>query len=230
MAERLGRYTLDSKLAVGGMAEVFLATQSGPRGFEKVCVVKRMLPHLADEENFVRMFLDEARLAAQLNHPGIAQIFDFGEVNGSYFLAMEYVPGDSLRKIVKDHGRRGAFIPPAYCARMVADAAAALHYAHNAVGTNGQPLKVIHRDVSPQNILLGSTGVVKLIDFGVAKARSATQKTAEGLVKGKFAYMSPEQIRGQPLDQRSDIFSLGLVLYELLATRRRSSARTTWRS
>jgi tRNA A-37 threonylcarbamoyl transferase component Bud32 len=220
MPARLGRYTLETRIATGGMAEVFLARQTGPQGFQKVCVVKRMLPNLGEDEGFVRMFLDEARLAAQLNHPNIAQIFDFGQADGSYFLAMEYVPGCSLRRIVKDHGRRGAYIPPHLCARIASEAAAALHAAHTAVDANGGPLRVIHRDVSPQNILLGNTGVVKLIDFGVAKATSGTHQTRTGMVKGKFAYMSPEQIRGQPLDARSDLYALGLVLYELLASRR----------
>ena len=226
MAEQLGRYILERRLAAGGMAEVFLAKQAGPGGFSKQCVLKRMLPPLAADVHFVRMFLDEARLAAQLNHPNIAQIFDFGEAGGTYYLAMEYVPGTNLRAIVKDHAKRKAFIPFHLVARIASHAAIALDYAHRAVGVDGQRLEIIHRDVSPQNIMLGTTGVVKLIDFGVAKAATATQRTAAGMIKGKFAYMSPEQIRGQPLDPRSDIFGLGLVLYELLASGRAVKGET----
>lgn len=217
MAEQLGRYILDRKIAAGGMAEVFLARQSGPGGFEKICVIKRMLPTLSEDDQFVRMFLDEAKLAAYLNHPHIAQIFDFGQLEGTYYLAMEYVPGSTLRQIVKEHTRKGVFIPVHLVAKLVAQSAIALDYAHCATDTDGTPLNIIHRDVSPQNILLGNTGVVKLIDFGVAKAASASVKTAAGMIKGKFAYMSPEQLRGRPLDKRSDIYALGFVLYELLA-------------
>jgi serine/threonine-protein kinase len=220
MSERLGRYTLERKLATGGMAEVFLARQSGPEGFEKVCVVKRMLPTLTGDPSFVRMFLDEARLAAQLNHPNIAQIFDFGEVSGTFYLAMEYVPGSNLRAIVKEHQRRGTFMPVPVAARVVSQAALALDYAHGTTTADGAPLGLVHRDVSPQNILLGTAGTVKLIDFGVAKAATATHHTRTGLIKGKYAYMSPEQIRAQPLDRRSDVYALGLVLYELLASAR----------
>ena len=220
MGERLGRYTLERKLAVGGMAEVFLARQSGPEGFEKVCVVKRMLPGLAGDPSFVRMFLDEARLAAQLNHPNIAQIFDFGEVSGTYYLAMEYVPGTNLRAIVKANQKRGTYLPVPVAARIVSQAALALDYAHGATTADGASLGLVHRDVSPQNILLGTAGTVKVIDFGVAKAATATHHTRTGLIKGKYAYMSPEQIRAQPLDRRSDVYALGLVLYELLASAR----------
>jgi len=220
MGERLGRYTLERKLAIGGMAEVFLARQSGPEGFEKICVVKRMLPGLSGDPSFVRMFLDEARLAAQLNHPNIAQIYDFGEVSGTYYLAMEYVPGTNLRAIVKANQKRGTYLPVPVAARIVSQAALALDYAHGATTADGAPLGLVHRDVSPQNILLGTAGTVKVIDFGVAKASTATHHTRTGLIKGKYAYMSPEQIRAQPLDRRSDIYALGLVLYELLASAR----------
>ncbi|HEY8210890.1 MAG TPA: protein kinase [Myxococcaceae bacterium] len=220
MGERLGRYTLERKLAAGGMAEVFLARQSGPEGFEKVCVMKRMLPALAGDPSFVRMFLDEARLAAQLNHPNIAQIYDFGEVSGTFYLAMEYVPGSNLRAIVKEHQRRGTFMPVPVAARIISQAALALDYAHAATTPDGAPLGLVHRDVSPQNILLGTAGTVKVIDFGVAKAATATHHTRTGMIKGKYAYMSPEQLRAQPLDRRSDVYALGLVLYELLASAR----------
>jgi serine/threonine protein kinase len=214
--EQLGKYTLDSRIAAGGMAEVFLATDDTGRR----CVIKRMLPNLLLDKQFSRMFLDEAKLVVQLNHPSIAQVYDFGQDKGVLYLAMEWVDGTNLRTIVKDFARRGAMIPVEHCARLVAHAAIALGYAHGASGIDGRPLKIIHRDVSPQNILLSTTGEVKLIDFGVAKATSASQQTAVGMIKGKFAYMSPEQLRGNPLDGRSDIFGLGLVLYELLAAER----------
>lgn len=215
-AEQLGKYTLERRIASGGMAEVFVAVDDkGER-----CVIKRMLPNLQVDKQFARMFLDEAKLVVQLNHPSIAQIYDFGQDKGVLYLAMEWVEGTNLRAIVKDFAKRGGKIPVEHCARLVSQAALALGYAHRAAGLDGKLLKIIHRDVSPQNILLGTSGAVKLIDFGVAKATSASQQTAAGMIKGKFAYMSPEQLRGNPLDGRSDIFGLGLVLYELLAAER----------
>jgi serine/threonine protein kinase/TolB-like protein len=201
------------------MAEVFLARQSGPDGYERPCVVKRMLSNLADDRTFVRMFLDEARLAAQLTHPNIAQIYDFGEERGAYYLAMEYVPGASVREIVDDQLSRGLKVAVPLAAKIALEIAVALDFAHNAIGHDGRPLTVIHRDVSPHNILLSTAGVVKLIDFGIAKASSASTHTAVGMIKGKFAYMSPEQIRGGALDHRTDLYSLGLVLYEVLTNR-----------
>jgi len=215
-SEQLGKYTLDRRIAYGGMAEIFLATDD----LGRQCVIKRMLPNLQVDSQFARMFLDEAKLVVQLNHPQIAQVYDFGEDKGVLYLAMEWVDGTNLRAIVKDFARRNIKIPVEYCARLVSQAALALGYAHRASGIDGKPLKIIHRDVSPQNILLGHKGQVKLIDFGVAKATSATQHTEVGMIKGKFAYMSPEQLRGSPLDGRSDIFGLGLVMYELLAAER----------
>lgn len=221
MAQQLGKYTLDKKIGSGGMADVWLA--QGPRG---VCVVKTPHPHLCDNPDFVRMFLDEAALLAQLHHPGIAQIYDLGQEKGRYFLAMEYVPGFDLMTISLEHERHGELMSPELCARIVADAAAALHYAHEAKGQNGQPLHLIHRDVTPHNILLSRQGVVKLIDFGVAKASNAMHRTQAGLVKGKYPYMSPEQIAGQVIDRRVDVYALGLVLYELLTNVRAIAGNT----
>ncbi|MBI3183630.1 MAG: serine/threonine protein kinase [Myxococcales bacterium] len=220
MPDRLGRYLLDRKLAQGGMGEVFLARQSGPGGFERLCVVKRMLEVFASDSSFVRMFLDEARIAAQLTHSNIAQIYDFGEIDGTYFLAMEYVEGASLREILRAHAAAGTYLPLAPAARIVSQVASGLDYVHSARGPDGRRLEVIHRDVSPHNILVGRSGAVKLIDFGVAKAASAKQRTQVGMVKGKSSYMSPEQARGDRLDHRSDLYSLGLVLYEALSNRR----------
>jgi serine/threonine-protein kinase len=221
LPHKLGRYTLERRLAAGGMAEVYLARQSGPEGFEKVCVVKRMLPHLNDDQTFVGMFLDEAQLAARLTHPNIAQIFDFGrdEDEDAYYLAMEYVPGANLHRVIDDHARRHAAIALGPAVKMVALACAGLGFAHNAVDESGAPLHIIHRDVSPHNIMLSKNGDIKLIDFGIAKANVGNHATKAGTLKGKYAYMAPEQIRGQPLDHRTDIYAMGLVLYELLAGR-----------
>ena len=215
MAEMLGPYVLDRRIGAGGMADVFLAR--GPNG---VCVIKRPHSHLCASAEFVRMFLDEASLLAQLSHPGIARIFDLGQDNGAYYLAMEYVPGFDLMTISLEHERQGEFMAPELAARVVADAARALHYAHNAVGADGLPLNLIHRDVSPHNILVSTRGEVKLIDFGVARAAKTMHRTQAGLVKGKYPYMSPEQITGQVIDCRVDVYALGLVLYELLTNAR----------
>jgi serine/threonine-protein kinase len=202
------------------MAEVFLARAEGPQGFEKTVVVKRVLPHLASDPQFTGMFLDEARLAAALEHPNIVQIFDLGEVNGQYFIAMEYLRGHALSKILKAMRRQSRSMPYPMVAYVISRVAAALHYAHQLCDPQGKPLNLVHRDVSPDNILLTHSGVVKLIDFGIAKARSNEQVTQSGAIKGKFSYMSPEQIKGKALDGRSDVFALGICLYEL-ATRAR---------
>ena len=211
MPTQLGKYTLEKKIGSGGMADVWLA--QGPNG---VCVLKCPHPHLCGNPDFVRMFLDEASLLAQLHHPGIAQISDLGQVNGVYFLAMEYVPGFDLMTVSLEHERHGELMGPELCARIVADAAAALHYAHEAKDKNGVPINLVHRDISPHNILLSRQGMVKLIDFGVAKAATTMHRTQAGFVKGKYPYMSPEQITGQVIDRRVDVYALGLVLYELL--------------
>ncbi len=220
MSQTLGKYELIKKLAVGGMGEVFLARMKGPVGFEKLVVVKTLLQHLREDQEFVNMFFDEARIAAVLNHPNIAQIYDLGEDKGEYFIAMEYVHGLSLRDVVVHALEKGTPMPLALKCRVIADAAAALDFAHQAKTPSGQPLDLIHRDVSPQNILIGFNGVVKLIDFGVAKAANKLVRTATGIIKGKYAYMSPEQAYGKQLDGRSDVFGLGTVFWEILCTDR----------
>ncbi len=221
MSDSLGPYELQKRIGAGGMADVFLAT--GPQG---VCVIKRPHAHLCANAEFVRMFLDEAAILAQLHHPNIAQIFDLGAAQGAYYLAMEYVPGFDLMTISLEHERQGEIMAAELCARIVADVAGALHYAHEAKDRAGNALGIIHRDVSPHNILLSTQGVVKLIDFGVARSAGGVHRTQAGLVKGKYAYMSPEQITGGEIDRRVDVYALGLVLYELL-TNSRAIAGTT---
>ncbi|HVK75252.1 MAG TPA: serine/threonine-protein kinase [Kofleriaceae bacterium] len=212
-----GHFTLGKRLARGGMAEVFLARQRGPEGFDRRVAVKRILPHLADSTDFVGMFLDEARLAARLTHPNIVHIYELGSVDGSFFIAMEYVDGVTAAQLIR-HAADEA-LPPALVARIGADAAGALAYAHRLEDGDGRPVQLVHRDVSPANVMVSFDGVVKLVDFGIAKAANKAEETRPGIVKGKYAYMSPEQTTGKPLDGRSDVFSLGVVLWELLAGR-----------
>jgi serine/threonine protein kinase len=219
MAVAFGRYELLKKIAAGGMGQVFLA-RTGTAGFEKVLVIKRILPSLGEDEEFVEMFFDEARIAARLNHPNLVQIFDVGEVDGVPYLAMEYLRGEDLRRVEKAARQAGKPVPLGLLVRIIADAAAGLAYAHGARDAQGKPMGLVHRDVSPQNILVGFDGAVKLIDFGVAKAAGRSQRTASGILKGKYAYMSPEQADGRPLDGRSDLFALGIILWEVLTGRR----------
>jgi serine/threonine protein kinase len=217
VTQQLGKYQLIRKLATGGMAEVFLAKAAGPMGFEKTLVVKRILPHLAEDPAFVEMFLGEAKLAAQLNHPNVVQIFDFGEADGEYFLAMEYIDGPNLRVLIKRARAIALPLPTAICARLIAAACEGLAFAHEfSDPATGQPLGLIHRDISPDNILVSRQGAVKVVDFGIAKAAGQSHKTQSGIIKGKVAYMPPEQIRAKPLDRRVDVYALGVVLYELL--------------
>ncbi|MBI3184785.1 MAG: protein kinase [Myxococcales bacterium] len=199
------------------MAEVFLAKAAGPKGFQKRVVVKRILPHLAEDQQFVDMFLAEATLAAGLDHPNIVQIFDFGEAGGQYYLAMEFIDGPNLRTL--NHQARGMGQPPplAVCAKIISHACEGLHFAHEAKHPDtGAPLGLIHRDISPDNILLSRAGAVKVVDFGVAKASTQVHRTRSGIIKGKMAYMPPEQLGRQVLDRRVDIFALGVVFYELV--------------
>ncbi|MHB1844410.1 MAG: serine/threonine-protein kinase [Deltaproteobacteria bacterium] len=213
--EILGRYRLTRKLATGGMAEIWLATIEGPERFQKRVVVKKILPNLAEDEEFVRMFLDEARIAARLNHPNIAQIFDLGEVDGAYYIAMEYIPGKDLRRVYQDSVKAERTLPIPLAVRILIESAQALDYAHAATDASGRALQIVHRDVSPQNVLVTFQGGVKLVDFGIAKAADQASATRAGVLKGKYSYMSPEQAAGDPVDSRTDIFALGIVGYEL---------------
>ena len=213
-------YQILAKLATGGMAEIFLARGEGVAGVERYCVLKRILRDRASDVLFVRMFLDEARLAAQLQHPNIAQVYDIGKLGDSYFFTMEYVHGETVRALLhRAQGLRRAL--PINCVlTIVAGAAAGLHHAHERVGVDGRALGIVHRDVSPSNLMVSYEGSVKLVDFGVAKASDRTHETKSGTVKGKISYLSPEQCRGKRVDRRSDLFSLGICFWEMLATER----------
>ena len=218
--ERFGRYELLRKIATGGMAEIYLARQAGIEGFEKLLVLKRILPHLAENEEFVEMFLHEARVAVRLNHPNVVQIFDLGEADGAFFIAMEYIHGEDARRIWRQSELVGNPIPVPLVCRIVMDAAAGLDYAHKRTDASGAPLRIIHRDVSPQNLLVSFEGAVKVVDFGIAKAADQATQTRSGVLKGKYSYMSPEQASGKEIDNRTDQFALGIVFYELLTLRR----------
>jgi serine/threonine protein kinase len=216
----LGKYTIIKRLATGGMAEIFLARVSGLPGFQKMVVIKRILPQLASNNDFVEMFLDEARIAATLQHPNVVQMYDVGVVDGNYFIAMEYLHGEDVRAIMKTVHRAEKKLPLEHALNIVIGVASGLHYAHEKVGFDGNKLDIVHRDVTPQNIIVTYDGAVKLLDFGIAKASNRFGETRFGTLKGKVPYMSPEQCRGEPLDRRSDIFSLGIMLYELTLGKR----------
>ena len=215
-----GSYRILRRIARGGMAEVFLAVKGGPGGVEKVVVLKRILPELSEVDEFVHVFLDEARIAARLDHPNIAHIYDLGETQAQYYLAMEYLPGDDLASVIQQCRRAEKLPPIEFAAEVVAAACAGLHFAHTLVDGSGRPLNVVHRDVSPSNVVVTYLGEVKVIDFGIARAESNLVRTGAGKPKGKSQYMSPEQASARPLDRRSDVFSIGIVLHELLTTRR----------
>jgi serine/threonine protein kinase/ActR/RegA family two-component response regulator len=223
--QRVGRYEILTRLSVGGMAEVFLAVVGGPGGFRKFVTLKRILPSLQEDEEFVRMFLDEARITAALSHSNIAQLFDLGEESGELFLAMEFIPGQDLGRVFRGITRPGGELPIGFSCAVVRDLCVALHYAHHFTDAGGRLSPVIHRDISPKNVMVTYGGDVKVIDFGIAKARGKLEETDAGLVKGSTSYMSPEQILGERLDGRSDLFSAGVVLWELLAGRRLYKAR-----
>lgn len=216
----LGKHQLLHRLAVGGMAEIYLARATGIEQFEKLLVLKRMLPQYAGDHRFIRMFLDEARLAATLSHPNIAHVYDIGGGNGHYYFTMEYVHGQDLAAVLQASSAAGEMVPLAHALTIVAGVAAGLHAAHDRRGTDGALLGVVHRDVSPSNVLVGYDGCVKVVDFGIAKLAAQDGKTRTGGFVGKARYSSPEHVQGQPLDRRSDLFSLGIVLFELTCGRR----------
>ncbi len=216
---RLGPYELLRRIATGGMAEVYLARRAGPHGFQKTVAVKRILPQFARDPDFVAMFVDEARVCARLGHPNIVQVFDFGEQEGELYMAMEYVDGTTGARLVRAVAARGEDIPLDICLYVALSILRALEYAHGARDESGAPLFLVHRDVSPGNVLIDRSGAVKLTDFGIARAAEIERRTDAGQLKGKLGYMSPEQVVGRELDARSDIFTLGIVLAEMLVLR-----------
>jgi serine/threonine-protein kinase len=217
---RVGRYEVIGHLATGGMAQIYLARQTGLGSFERHVVLKTIVRERASDQRFVNMFLDEAKLAATLNHQNVAQVYEVDQADGAYFMAMEYVHGENARAMLEMTIRRGWTIPLELALMITSGAAAGLHHAHERRGKSGQPLNIVHRDVSPANIMVGFDGCVKVLDFGIAKAEERATKTVGGTIKGKYGYMSPEQCKGKPIDRRSDIFALGIVLYELTTLRR----------
>lgn len=210
-----GRYELTKLLAVGGMAEVYLA-RSRAGGIQRTCVIKRILPRFSTNREFVSMFIDEARITIGLDHECIVRLFDFGQVDGAYYMALEYVDGVDLVDVLRAQKARGAAVPPAAAAYVVREVLRGLEHAHTLRDHRGRPMGIVHRDVSPQNILLGWAGTVKVSDFGIADARNRLTSTMHGQVKGKFSYMSPEQASAKPLDGRSDVWAAGVVLWEML--------------
>ena len=208
-----GRYEILRPIGAGGMAELYLARVHGDQGFSKLVVLKRILPHLARDTAFVDMFLNEARIAATLSHPNIVSVTDFGKTEGDSFIAMEYVHGADLGAMLETAADRGEF-PMDVALTIMLGVCAGLHHAHERRGTDGQPLELVHRDVSPSNVMVSYDGSIKVTDFGIATAGALTRTTRAGTLKGKVAYMSPEQCRGGAVDRRADIFALGILLYE----------------
>lgn len=216
---KFGRYTIIKKIAQGGMAEIFLARQESMEGFALQIVLKKILPHLSSNAEFVRMLIDEAKIAAMLNHPNIVQIYDLGQVEGHYYIAMEYVHGQDLRHFLQWYKKRESKMPWLAACRIISQACDGMNHAHRLKNSRGEMLNLVHRDLSPQNILIGEQGEVKIIDFGIAKAHGKLSETQAGRIKGKYSYMSPEQVSGKPIDSRSDIFSLGIVFWEMVTGR-----------
>ncbi|MEW5738439.1 MAG: protein kinase [Myxococcota bacterium] len=215
-----GKYLLLDRVNIGGMAEVWRAKTFGAGGFERLVAIKRILPNIAEDEEFISMFIDEAKITVQLTHANIAQIFELSHLSNSYFIAMEYVSGKDMRAVFDRCRKKGEPAPIPLTCYLIAKCCEGLDYAHRAKTRQGQDMNIVHRDVSPQNALISYDGEVKVIDFGIAKAAGKATKTQAGILKGKFGYMSPEQIRGLPLDRRSDVFAIGVCLYEMLTGER----------
>jgi serine/threonine protein kinase len=221
-----GKYLLLGRIAQGGMAEVFLAKTFGSSGFERLVAVKRLLPNVLHNEEFVHMFIDEAKIAAQLAHASIVQIYELNEWDKQLYIAMEFIHGKELRALAVRAKKLGRFLSQRIAAHVIAKAAEGLDYAHHKKDPDGKSIGLVHRDISPQNILVSYEGEAKIIDFGIAKAKDRISQTQVGVLKGKIGYMSPEQVSGEALDSRSDLFSLGCVLYELLTQQRAFRAET----
>ncbi|MCL4224871.1 MAG: serine/threonine protein kinase [Myxococcales bacterium] len=215
-AQQLGRYHLLDRIAFGGMAEIYRAKTFDAHGHGHLVAVKRVLAHLAEDDDFIQMLVDEAKIASLLRHGNIARVYEFARAHGEYFIAMEHVDGKDTRTILERCRQKKRPMPPEHAAYVAAEVASALHAAHTAVDGKRRPLRIVHRDVSPSNIIVSYTGEVKLCDFGIAKATLSKVNTKTGVIKGKVKYMSPEQALGRKLDHRSDVFSLGSCLYEML--------------
>lgn len=211
------RYRVVEKLESGGMAEVFRAESEGLQGFRKQVAIKRVLPHLSEKKKFIAMFLDEARLSAQLSHSNCVQVFDIGVGDNAFFIVMEYVDGANLKGIAESVKKQGKDFPVQAAAWVAHEICKGLSYAHELTDPNGMPMNLVHRDMSPPNVLITKYGEVKIVDFGLAKASSQLEKSEPGIIKGKFSYLSPEAALGQEVDRRTDIFAVGIILWELLA-------------
>jgi len=216
LPQEFGPYTLQELIGRGGMAEIYRASMPGIGGFEKTVAIKKILPHLAEDEEFTSMLIDEARIIESLDHSNIAQVFDLGRRDGTYYIAMEYIHGVDLADAVKDLQRRGTALPIPHVLHITSSICAGLHFAHSKTDEEGNPLNIIHRDISPHNIRLSFAGEVKIIDFGVAKAADRESQTEMGVIKGKLLYMAPEQAKAEDLDGRADLFATGLCAYKML--------------
>jgi len=213
---RVGRYQLTEPLGIGGMAEVYKATSTGPGGFERTVVIKRILPASSADPTFVRMFVAEAKILGMLNHPNVVQAYDFGEADGTLFLVLEYADGPSLFRAMQALRIMGRLMPIVIAAHFAHEVCRALDYVHGLQGSDGEPMRIVHRDVTPSNVVLTSAGTLKLLDFGVARYSSTPAFSEPGAIRGKAAYLAPEALRGDPIDGRVDIFALGVVLHEML--------------
>jgi serine/threonine protein kinase len=230
---QFGKYTLMSRIATGGMGELFLAQLRAAGGFEKLVVIKRILPHLTDQREFVDMFVEEARTAARITHPNVCQIYELGQVDGRYYMALEYMEGVPLADVMVARKRAPQLADLRLVVSLVAQAAEGLHHAHSLRAADGESAQLVHRDVNPRNIFVTSAGVAKVLDFGIVKVRGAVSQTGTGSVKGTYSYMAPEQLQGEPLECTADIFSLGTIAWEAVVGRRlfkRASDLLTWKA
>jgi serine/threonine protein kinase len=225
---KLGRYELIGKIATGGMGEIFLARLGGAAGFEKLYVVKKILPHLAGDPRFRGMLIDEARVASRMSHPNICQVYELEETDGQLYIVMEYLEGVTVLPLLRRASRSQTPLPLGLITGVISQTCEALHYAHELNDRDGSPLNIVHRDVTPSNVFVTESGVAKVVDFGIAKVKNASAQTQTGTVKGKYAYMAPEQLRGLELDRRVDVFAVGILLFEMLSLRRLFQRKTDY--
>jgi serine/threonine protein kinase len=225
---RLGRYELIARLAAGGMGEIFLSRLEGAAGFEKLFVIKRILPHLADDPRFREMLIAEARIASMMTHANVCHVYELGETDGQLYIVMEYLEGVTLLPLLRKLSKQATALDLGFVGGVIQQAADGLHYAHELKDRGGEDLGIVHRDVTPSNVFFTDSGVVKILDFGIAKVKDASAHTQTGTVKGKYAYMAPEQLRGAPIDRRADVFALGVIVYEMLALRRLFQRKTDY--